>query len=326
MPRRRQEEENLHTGRWVISYADFITLLFAFFVVMYATSSVNEEKYKQVADSLSGVFTGPQGVTERPLQGDADMNPAGVGIYTRGDAQTQAPTVKIVPPKPGNSAALQAIGEQMALQFKKLIREGHMAVQSNNLWVTIELGANLLFPEGGSLPAITADPVFERLARILKSTSNPIHVEGFTDDQLMSTDQFPSNWELSAARAASIVRILEMNGVEPNRMAAVGFGEYQPLADNSLEAGRRINRRIVIVVSRDRKTQRVVSAFGSQQVSEDAVSSLLSYDLPDASVEPQVGADGRVSFRRKTPVDELGINHLSKSSQTRGINPQEERQ
>lgn len=317
MPRRRVDEQDLHSQRWVISYADFITLLFAFFVVMYAISSVNEEKYRQVADSLSGVFSGPEGDAERPIDGETETDPAGIGIFRGGESDSSTPTVKIVPPKPENSAILKAIGEEMEVQFKKLISQGHVAVQSNNLWVALELGANLVYPEGGALPAITTDPVFERVARILKEYDNPVHVEGYTDNQFISTDQYPSNWELSAARAAGIVRMLEMNGVRPERMSAVGFGEYQPLGDNATEPGRRINRRVVIVVSRDRRTQRVVSAFGSEQVSEDAVSGILmdsgldGSDLPESEIEQVTDEQGRIMFRRKDQPDPVDVEVLT---------------
>lgn len=314
MPRRRVEETDLHSQRWVVSYADFITLLFAFFVVMYAISSVNEEKYKQVAESLSGVFSGPEGDAERPIDGETETDPAGIGVYRGGEADSNVPTVTIVPPRPENSAVLNDIGEQMNVQFKKLISNGHVAVQSNNLWVALELGANLLYPEGGALPAITSDPVFERIARILKQYDNPIHVEGYTDNQFISTDQFPSNWELSAARAAGIVRILEMNGVPPQRMAAVGFGEYQPKSDNGSEVGRIVNRRIVIVVTRDRKTQRVVSAFGSEQVSEDAVSGILTAtSLPESAIESVEKEDGSIIFQRKDQTQPVDVNTLRNS-------------
>ncbi|WP_290704529.1 flagellar motor protein MotB [Amphritea sp.] len=312
MPRRRVEEQNLHAQRWVISYADFITLLFAFFVVMYAISSVNEEKYKQVADSLSGVFSGPEGNAERAIEGKTETDPAGIGVFQGGEGKSGTPTVKIIQPKPENSAVLKAIGEQMDVQFKKLIRSGHVAVQSNNLWVALELGANLVYPEGGGLPAITSDPVFERVAKILNQYDNPIHVEGYTDNQFISTDEYPSNWELSAARAAGVVRILELNGVKPQRMAAVGFGEYQPLADNETEDGRKMNRRIVIVVTRDRKTQRVVSAFGSEQVSEDAVSGILTESgLPESAIEKVVDEQGRISFRRKDQTQPIDTETLT---------------
>ena len=307
MSRRRVEEQDLHSQRWVISYADFITLLFAFFVVLYAISSVNEEKYRQVTESFADVFPGQDSASNIQNSGKSATNSDGMGIFQGGESSTVVPVEKIVPPKPENSAVLQSIGEQMRTQFKKLISSGNVAVQSNNLWVALELGANLVYPEGGALPVITADPVFERVAKILKQYDNPIHVEGYTDNQFISSDLYPSNWELSAARAAGVVRILEMNGVAPQRMAAVGFGEYQPLTDNFTERGRRLNRRIVIVVTRDRKTQRVVSAFGSEQVSEDAVSAILTESgLPASEIETATDDQGRVTFRRKessTPPD-----------------------
>jgi len=311
MSRRRVEEQDLHSQRWVISYADFITLLFAFFVVMYAISSVNEEKYRQVTESFAGVFSGQDGALRPTIGGKLDSDPAGIGIFQGGESLKENPTVSIVPPNPENSAALKAIGEQMEMQFKKLISNGSVAVQSNNLWVALELGANLVYPEGGALPAITTDPVFERVAKILEPYDNPIHVEGYTDSQFISSDQYPSNWELSAARAAGVVRILEMNGVKAQRMAAVGFGEYQPHADNDTESGRQINRRIMIVVTRDRKTQRVVSAFGSEQVSEDAVSGILTDSgLPESSIKPVKDDQGRIIFRRKDASQPLDTETL----------------
>ncbi|MBR9868161.1 MAG: flagellar motor protein MotD [Oceanospirillales bacterium] len=311
MSRRRVEEPDLHSQRWVISYADFITLLFAFFVVLYAISSVNEEKYRQVTESFAGIFSGQDGALRPPIGGKSDSDPAGIGIFQGGESSRENPTEKIIPPKPENSAALRAIGEQMEMQFKKLISNGSASVQSNNLWVALELGANLVYPEGGALPVITTDPVFERVAKILKQYDNPIHVEGYTDNQFISSDEYPSNWELSAARAAGVVRILEMNGVAPQRMAAVGFGEYQPHADNDTESGRRINRRIMIVVTRDRKTQRVVSAFGSEQVSEDAVSGILTESgLPESSIEPVKDERGRVIFRRTEVTQPLDTETL----------------
>lgn len=316
MPRRRVETEDLHSQRWVISYADFITLLFAFFVVMYAISSVNEEKYRQVADSLSGVFSGDSGEGETPLDGDIETDPQGISQYTGGQRQDHKTAVGIPPPRPENSAALMAIGQRFDVQFKKLIRDGHMAVQSNDLWVALEMGSNLLYPEGGDLPTVLADPIFERIALILKDTNNPILVEGYTDNQLISSDRYPSNWELSAARAAGIVRILQLNGVNPSRMTAAGYGEYAPRGSNGSELGRRANRRVVIVIARDRRTQRVVAAFGSEQVSEDAVSGLLQEaDLPASDIE-QIEENGRIIFRRKNQPDALDVRTLTSPALT----------
>lgn len=317
MPRRLVESEDLHSQRWVISCADFITLLFAFFVVMYAISSVNEEKYKQVAESLSGVFAGESGEGDTPLDGEPETDPQGITQYTGGLRQDHKRSVAIVPPRPENSAELQAIGDQLEVQFRKLIRDGHMAVQSNDLWVALEMGSHLLYPEGGDLPTVLADPIFERIAVILRDTNNPVLVEGYTDNQFISTDKYPSNWELSAARAAGIVRILQLNGVNPSRMTAAGYGEYAPRGDNGTAVGQRANRRVVIVIARDRRTQRVVAAYGSEQVSEDAVSGLLTDSaLPQSDIEQVQQEDGRIVFRRKNQPDALDVRTLSSPALT----------
>src|SRR5690606_6559496 len=97
----------------------------------------------------------------------------------------------------------------------------------------------------------SAFDIVEQLAKILAPFDNPIQVEGFTDNLPIATALYPTNWELSAARAASVVRMLEMNGVASQRMAAVGYGEHRPIADNATPEGRAMNRRVVLVVSRD---------------------------------------------------------------------------
>ena len=91
----------------------------------------------------------------------------------------------------------------------------------------------------------------EKIATVLNNRDNAVKVEGFTDNQPISTSRFPSNWELSAARAAAMVRMLVMEGIEPERLAAVGYGQYQPVARNDTEEGRRRNRRVVLLISRD---------------------------------------------------------------------------
>lgn len=297
MPRRSQPEDYVRNDRWVISYADFITLLFAFFVVMYAISSVNEEKYKTLSDTLSGVFFGLDQDTSQLGKGDGSQ---GLGIFAGGNADVAAPAVTVAPPDQEETVALKQLQEELELNFSKLIDEGQLSVVGNDLWVAIELRSNYLFTSGGALPNILADELLEKIADILRGKDNPIHVEGFTDNQQISTDAYPSNWELSAARAAAVVRLLAQFGVEPERMAAVGYGEFQPAYSNRTEKGQRLNRRVLIVISRDEKVRRSVSSFGSQQVSADAISTLLTE--PDKDEVPLIEqvetGDGGVLFRR----------------------------
>ena len=256
MRRRRQEEHENHE-RWLVSYADFITLLFAFFVVMYSISSVNEGKYKVLSDTLVGAFNQTQRTID-PIQ-VGDNTPRGLDT-----AERAADTGKSGEGVGGE--ALEDIATAMRAAFGDLIQAGDLEVRGNELWIEIELNSGLLFPSGDALPLDAAFPLIERIAKILAPYENPIHVEGFTDNIPMRSRAYPTNWELSAARAASVVRMLDNGGVDPGRLAAVGYGQYRPVADNTTAAGRRANRRVVLLVSRF--TDKRHEAFTGTQSSE----------------------------------------------------------
>ncbi|MVW76237.1 flagellar motor protein MotD [Pseudomonas xionganensis] len=259
MPRRRHHEEHENHERWLVSYADFITLLFAFFVVMYSISSLNEGKYKILSQSLTGVFNQP----------DRSIKPIPVG-----EERPRTSEAELVLPEDGAPQApmdsLESIASSVREAFGDLIQSSQLKVSGNELWIEIELSSSLLFSSGEALPNNAAFEIIEKVAKILAPYENPIHVEGFTDNQPIQTAQFPTNWELSAARAASIVRMLAMDGVNPGRMAAVGYGEFQPVADNATAEGRGRNRRVVLVVSRNLDVRRSVSGVGSGNARPDA--------------------------------------------------------
>ncbi|WNW11114.1 flagellar motor protein MotD [Pseudomonas sp. DTU_2021_1001937_2_SI_NGA_ILE_001] len=265
MSRRRRHEEHENHERWLVSYADFITLLFAFFVVMYSISSLNEGKYKILSQALVGVFNEaersmkpipvgeqrPQSVTPaQPLLKDSEQTDAGIGANS-------------VDP-------LQTIADDVRAGFGDLISSDQMTVRGNELWVEIELNSSLLFGSGDAMPSNRAFDLIERVANIVKRFDNPVHVEGFTDDQPINTAQFPTNWELSSARAASIVRLLAMYGVNPARMASVGYAEFQPVASNTTAQGRAQNRRVVLVISRNLDVRRSLTSSGSANARPDA--------------------------------------------------------
>ncbi|KEA64280.1 Flagellar motor rotation protein MotB [Marinobacterium lacunae] len=299
MPRRRPPEPDAPLDRWVLSWADFLTLLFAFFVVMYAISSVNEEKYRSMSEALSQVFSGPGAPkgANRALDG-------GSGLLEGGETDKKSSANLVGPANEGATLLLNQVRAQLESDFSEQSASGEIEVSGSDLWFSIELRSNLLFASGGAIPSIEADSILARIAERLEGLDNPIHVEGFTDNAPISTDQFPSNWELSAARAAAVVRLLEMNGINPARMAAVGYGEYQPAYSNRTEEGRRLNRRIVIVVSRDEKVRRAVVSYGSEQVSSDAVSTMLTDDQ-DSEAAPgameQVETEDGILFRQANP-------------------------
>ncbi|NQD94014.1 flagellar motor protein MotD [Pseudomonas sp. CrR25] len=258
MARRRHHEEHENHERWLVSYADFITLLFAFFVVMYSISSINEGKYKILSDSLTGVFNQP----------DRSIKPIPVGEER---PRTTEPDRSLVDEGGSQATAdsLKNIADSVREAFGELIQAEQLKVRGNELWIEIELSSSLLFPSGDALPNNAAFDIIEKVAKILAPYENPVHVEGFTDNLPIQTAQFPTNWELSAARAASIVRMLAIEGVNPSRLASVGYGEFQPVADNATAEGRARNRRVVLVISRNLDVRRSVSGVGSAKARPD---------------------------------------------------------
>jgi chemotaxis protein MotB len=245
---RREEHDNLE--RWLVSYADFITLLFAFFVVMYAISSINEGKYRVLSDTLISAFnTTPKSV--QPVQvGDDGLS----GIP------------KIIEPEklragdPPENPIEQLV--QIANDFQQamlpFIEDDMVSVRREEFWVELELNTTFLFESGSAQLEDEAIPILRRIAAVLKKYPNQIQVEGFTDNVPINTYAFPSNWELSAARAASVVHVFMKQGVKPENMAAVGFGEYRPVADNATPEGRNRNRRVLVVVLADKDSRRLV--------------------------------------------------------------------
>ncbi|HBZ92136.1 MAG TPA: flagellar motor protein MotD, partial [Pseudomonas sp.] len=149
--------------------------------------------------------------------------------------------------------------------FGDLIQSDQLTVRGNEMWIEIELSSSLLFPSGDAIPNNQAFDIIEKVAKILAPYQNPVKVEGFTDNLPIQTPQYPTNWELSSARASSIVRMLAMDGVDPSRLAAVGYGEFQPVADNATAEGRGRNRRVVLVISRNLDTRRGASSAATQQ-------------------------------------------------------------
>ena len=244
MARRRREEEPINHDRWLVSYADFITLLFAFFVVRYSISSINEGKYKVLSDSMEGIFSQPERAIKPIPVGDERFK----GQSDSDDGESGSGSVAQDP--------LASIAEQIRDQFDGLLGAGKLHVRANEMWLELELSSSLLFPSGDAIPHQDAFDIIEKISSILAPFDNPIQVEGFTDNLPISTAQYPTNWELSAARAASIVRMLVMDGVQPERLAAVGYGEFQPIADNADAAGRARKRRVVLVISRNADARR----------------------------------------------------------------------
>lgn len=254
--RRHIEEEVDNKERWLVSYADFITLLFAFFVVMYSISSVNEGKYKVLSDSLEGIFNAPQKST-KPIQ---------IAEQAARSEGYKSPVIHLLPIHQSpealedqqkkrdilESQTLAKIASEFEDSLMDLIAEQQVSVEKKDSWIEISLDDTLVFQSGGVEPIDAALPIIEKIARIMKGHDNAMLVEGHTDNVPIRTGAFPSNWELSAARAASVVSYLALEGVSPGRMGAMGYGEFQPIVRNDTPQGRQKNRRVVLLISKSK--------------------------------------------------------------------------
>jgi len=268
MARRRKVEEPENHDRWLVSYADFITLLFAFFVVMYSISSVNEGKYRVLSNSLESVFTGSPR-SEEPVQigelsrGEGEMSPK-PGIPDVPIFNIELPSIPDYTPPPVPEETIRSINElseQLSSTLSDLIDSDDVSIKKGDDWLELEMKSNVLFGSGDARLETQAVPIIGKIAAILQTSANPIHVEGFTDNNPINTPRFPSNWELSAARAASVVHLLERYGLNPSRMSAIGYGEFKPIADNATEEGRKTNRRVVLVLLGHEESRRSLDVF-----------------------------------------------------------------
>lgn len=256
--RRQHAEEHENHERWLVSYADFITLLFAFFVVMYAISSVNEGKYRVLSDTLDAAFRAPERSANLVNIGEQARAPIPSPNVEFPGAQVGGPEQEGRPHEPATQTdgAAQEFVKQPEVMAQKvrealsdLVKKGMVVVTQGGEWVEVEMKSQVLFDSGSARVKDEALPALGEIAKTLGGFENRLQVEGYTDNAPISTAAFSSNWELSAARAASVVQLFSRSGVAPERMAAVGYGEYRPKASNDTPQGRQQNRRVVVRIS-----------------------------------------------------------------------------
>jgi chemotaxis protein MotB len=292
--RRRVVEDHVSHERWLVSYADFITLLFAFFVVMYSISQVNEGKYKVLSNTLSEAFNIPEEellnspeLTLDPIQiGEvAKSNPLNLvelrnnaqaiiveqhveqhveqdveqhveqhveqndrpdkaEVETQGEFKAGKETQKL-------PDEFQQISDSLGKALGHLINQDLITIRGDEQWLEIELKSALLFDSGDATLSVPALEIMGSIVDVLVGRTNLIRVEGFTDSVPVNTPLFPSNWELSTVRAAAVVHLFAEEGIDPGRMAAIGYGQYQPVADNKTAEGRAANRRVVLRIAKE---------------------------------------------------------------------------
>lgn len=221
--KKKKHEEHENHERWLVSYADFITLLFAFFVVMYSTSSVNEGKFRAVSESAQAAFN-PSHYSAKKIEVGPKINP------------TEKYTARM---------EHVAVIKEILMDLEK---RNKLGIFQDQRGIVIRITDTALFDSGKAEIREDAIEPIDRLGEIVASMKENVQVEGHTDNIPINSIQFPSNWELSSARATSIVRRFVTRGVEPARLTAIGYGEYRPIATNDTAEGRAKNRRVDIVI------------------------------------------------------------------------------
>lgn len=241
MARKKQPEpEKENSERWLLTYSDLITLLMVFFVVMFAISNVNAQKMQAVANSLSQVLTG-----KSPEILDT-MGPSVIqgqsGVKVQGDTNAQG------------QGELESVRQQVAKYIKEqeVLTKGlseNIVILQQERGLVISLKDTLLFASGSAVLTPQARDIIYAVGKTLTAIPNYVRVEGHTDNLPIHTAQFPSNWELSVLRATNVSHVLiEQSGVDPERVSASGYGEYRPLVSNDTAHNRSINRRVDIVI------------------------------------------------------------------------------
>lgn len=285
--RKKKSHDSENEGnqeRWLVSYADFITLLFAFFVVMYSVSSVNEAKYKSLGASLGSAFSTKKTQT----------------TPTDSDIAAEAEAFKNLPEKKNNQPLdkaskeeidrkrqlseeilkerrqLNKVSELLKETLHVVIEEKLVEVINNDYWISLQMNSELLFLSGDSELSKKALPILEKITDVINEMQNAINIEGHTDNIPISNIKFRSNWDLSAARASSVVMEFEQLGINPTRLSAIGYGEFHPVADNVTEEGRFKNRRVVLIL--------MSQAFARYGANDEERAKLLNLD-PTLSVQ-----------------------------------------
>ena len=236
--------------RWMVSYADFVTLLFAFFVVMYAMSSVNEGKYKALSNSIVDAFSknDQQGGVIDPIQTGTPPtvfqpipldNPTTVEVEKRRELSEEILKER---------RNLGQVSDQFKEVLTPFIDDKLVSVKRNDYWIELEMNSEMLFLSGEAELSKKAIPVLKKISEVISALPNAVNVEGHTDNVPIDNIKFRSNWDLSSARATSVVHELIKDGINPVRLSAIGYGEFHPVGDNKVEDGRFKNRRVVLVL------------------------------------------------------------------------------
>ncbi len=234
------EEEEESSGDWIVTFSDLMSLLLTFFILLFSFSTVEQNKFKQLLESIKdalGVQQVPEAGTREGLEAiHLDTLKKEVAVDELG-AMVQREMKEI-----------QSKVEEYILKNKL---QGLVNVQVGDRGAVITISDVVIFPQGEAEFNPDAYPILEKMVDLLKQFPYKVRVEGHTDNVPIHTEKYPSNWELSTARAARIVRYFISRGIPPERLSAMGFAHYRPIADNNTPEGRAQNRRVEIVYTRE---------------------------------------------------------------------------
>jgi chemotaxis protein MotB len=248
MARRKREAPENHE-RWLVSYADFITLLFAFFVVMFASSQTDKAKTQAVSDSVQRALKGESfnsmvsailgGTIDTKGQGSAQMKgPGGVKKELKTvDVKRDGQIAELLP-------SLQILSKELGPEIKA----GKLQVNMGARGLVISFTQAALFPSGEDEIAKDFYPGIQKIANAIQQIPNPVKLEGHTDSVPIHNARFKSNWELSAARSIALLELFVKSGMPPERISIAGYADTAPVDSNDTEAGRQRNRRVDMVV------------------------------------------------------------------------------
>ena len=228
--RRKSEEDKENLERWLLTYADLITLLLAFFVMLYVFSKQDTRKYDAMTMQLKAIFSG------------------GAGVVVEG-GRTGSRTIEATTEGPSDIQIRRELEKQIKELSQAEGQENNISVITDERGIVIRIMDKAFYDTGKADLKEKARATLDKIAPVIKTLPNEIRIEGHTDNVPISTYEFKSNWELSVRRATEVVRYLvEKVGISPKRISAAGYAEYRPVAENDSEANRALNRRIEIIV------------------------------------------------------------------------------
>jgi chemotaxis protein MotB len=244
--KRAPVEDTVSHERWLISYSDFVTLLFAFFVVLFASTYRDNQSIRKLSRAIHNGFQTLGAFSQDGLKPTSEYDQSPEQLQSDGP-QTGRPTA-------GSMADMKELRRELEAALGKELKNHEIVLQMTPEGFTISLKELGFFASGQAKLLPGASEKLERIAKVLSRPGLEIRVEGHSDNQPIHNDQFRSNWELSAARAMNVLLLLvDDAGFDPRNISASGYGEFRPVSDNATPEGRRMNRRVDLVVVQTRE-------------------------------------------------------------------------